>query len=250
MKCYISITFFSQFYMSLFSKEDSKAQIEELINSFKQGNLEGFTEALGEKNNQDKDQNSKDTKYMFGGRSDFFTNENFGLGDMFNDDRNIEKPQKNFDFNDKEPQVPGKDVILGLIDKYNDNLKYRIQLKNLNFFKWIKCYSIITNSQVRNIDLALGKLKSFSFDSKNTLCEIKEVSIIDCIQILDVIDINLKKKKIILTKNENFSSDNVDNIINDYFFKTGDIIFCSFKNKEENEKNFIRMCLKEIQKII
>ena len=63
------------------------------------------------------------------------------------------------------------------------------------------------NKEIQNVNLCLNTLKKmYSFDNNSTsvLCEVKNLLIIDCYQLLDVIDANFSTKKIILTKFKQF----------------------------------------------
>lgn len=139
-----------------------------------------------------------------------------------------------------------------LIEKNNNLQKAKFLLKKYNLFKWLNAYTQLYNTEIQNIDLAFSNLKKYSFNSNLTLCEVKRVTIIDCIQIISVVDITLKKKNIILTKydysNTN-SSENINSIINDYFLKVGDLFLCKFSGKNEPEKDYIKVNIREIQKI-
>lgn len=144
------------------------------------------------------------------------------------------------------------DKINLLIEKNNTLQKTKFQLKNYNLFKWLNAYSQLYNTEVQSIDLAFSNLKKYSFNSNLALCEVKRITIIDCIQIISVIDITLKKKNIILTKYDytnNNSNENINNIINDYFLKVGDLFLCKFSGKNEPEKDYIKINIREIQKI-
>ena len=137
-----------------------------------------------------------------------------------------------------------QDIILSFINKYEENIYYNELLKKLNLIKWLSSYSIITGNQIQSISLVLNHFKNnFSFNCSSILCEVKEVLIVDCIQVLTVIDIKLNKKKIILTNYENKNNF----LIDDYFLREGDIIL--FRTKQKLEEKFLKLNTKEIQKI-
>ena len=137
-----------------------------------------------------------------------------------------------------------QDIILYFINKYEENIYYNELLKKLNLIKWLSSYSIITGNQIQSISLVLNHFKNnFSFNCSSILCEVKEVLIVDCIQVLTVIDIKLNKKKIILTNYENKNNF----LIDDYFLREGDIIL--FRTKQKLEEKFLKLNTKEIQKI-
>lgn len=137
------------------------------------------------------------------------------------------------------------------IDKYNARKKEEFQLKSYNLLKWLKAYSLLTNTEVQNIELAFSKLKNYTFTSPTTLCEVKSITIIDCIQIISVVDVTLKKKNLILYKNEYKanSNENLNSIINDYFLKVGDLFLCRLNGREEPEKDYIKVNVREIEKL-
>lgn len=141
--------------------------------------------------------------------------------------------------------------INSLIDKYNAKKKEEFQLKSFNLFKWLKAYSLLTNTEVQNIELALSKLKNYTYTSPSTLCEVKSITIIDCIQVISVVDVTLKRKNLILYKNEykQNSNENLNSIINDYFLKVGDLFLCRLNGREEPEKDYIKVNIREIEKL-
>jgi len=136
-----------------------------------------------------------------------------------------------------------ENIILDLLNKYEVNFNYNELLKKINLVKWLFCYTILTGNQIKSISLVLNHFKNnFSFSSNSTLCEVKEVIIIDCLQVLTIIDIKLNKKKIILTNYENKNNF----LIDDYFLREGDIILFRMKNKDEK---YLKLNVKDIQKL-
>ena len=136
-----------------------------------------------------------------------------------------------------------ENIILDLLNKYQANFNYNELIKKINLVKWLFGYTILTGNQIKNVCLVLNHFKNnFSFNSNSTVCEVKEVIIIDCLQVLTVIDIKIKKKKIILTIYENKNNF----LIDDYFLREGDIILFRMKNKDEK---YLKLNVKDIQKL-
>ena len=136
-----------------------------------------------------------------------------------------------------------ENIILEFLNKYEVNFNYKELLKKINLVKWLYSYTILTGNQIKSISLVLNYFKNnFSFNSNSTVCEVKEVIIIDCLQVLTVIDIKLNKKKIILTNIENKNNF----LIDDYFLREGDIILFRMQNKDEK---YLKLNVKEIQKL-
>ena len=160
-------------------------------------------------------------------------------------------PSKSVKMTDKPPEKDSFENILKIIEVFKNNEKYKYKLRNINLFKWLKAYSIISETEIQNIDYALNKLKSHSFQSNSLICEVKDVCVVDCIQVLTVVDINLRSGKLILIKDEaesiKSSNEDLRLIINDYHFNIGDILLCRLKNKEQLEGEYFMMNLREIQ---
>ena len=135
-----------------------------------------------------------------------------------------------------------KDYIINIIEKNNEHQFYLNLIKNINLFKWLYAYNILSNNEIHNISFVLNKIKSnYSFECKNTIAEVKEIIINDCIQILNIIDINLNKKKLILISE--------DKIIDDNFLNIGDIIFFNINTIYQEENDFYKINVKQIQKL-
>ena len=132
-------------------------------------------------------------------------------------------------------------IIQELKDKKENNNIFQNILSKINILKWLKAYSILFNKEVQSVNICLSKLRNlYSFDSSNSniLCEIKNMFIIDCYQLLDVIDANFVCKKIILTKNVKKDSKDKGKItiVQEYFVNIGDLIL--FK-KPQSCTNFV-----------
>ena len=131
-------------------------------------------------------------------------------------------------------------------------------LRKINILKWMKVYNILMNKEVQNVNLCLNTLKKmYSFDSGNSsiLCEVKNLLIIDCYQLLDVIDANFSKKKIILTKNvkKNKEDKGKIKILYEYYVNIGDLILFKrplTKGDIVYGEEFLELDIKDIQKIV
>ena len=135
-----------------------------------------------------------------------------------------------------------KDYILNIIEKNNEHQFYLNLIKNINLFKWLYAYNILSSNEIQNISFVLNKIKNnYSFESNNTIAEVKEIIINDCIQILNIIDINLNKKKLILISE--------DKIIDDNFLNIGDIIIFNINSGFQEENDFYKINIKQIQKL-
>ena len=166
--------------------------------------------------------------------------------------------QPHFDFG-----IPlNENSSLSLIQKFKDKKEIKENLENIlkkiNILKWMKVYTILMNKEIQNVNLCLNTLKKiYSFNSGNSsiLCEVKNLFIIDCYQLLDVIDANFVTKKIILTKNvkKNSKDKGKIKILYEYYVNIGDLIL--FKrplNKPDIAygEEFLELDIKDIQKIV
>jgi len=135
-----------------------------------------------------------------------------------------------------------KDYIINIIEKNNEHQFYLNLIKKINIFKWLYAYNILSNNEIHNISFVLNKIKNnYSFECNNTIAEVKEIIINDCIQILNVIDINLNKKKLILISE--------DKIIDDNFLNIGDIIIFNINMIYQDDNDFYKINIKQIQKL-
>ena len=135
-----------------------------------------------------------------------------------------------------------KDYIINIIEKNNEHQFYLNLIKNINLFKWLYAYNILSNNEIHNISFVLNKIKNnYSFECNNTIAEVKEIIINDCIQILNIIDINLNKKKLILISE--------DKIIDDNFLNIGDIIIFNINMIYQDDNDFYKINIKQIQKL-
>ena len=166
--------------------------------------------------------------------------------------------QPHFDFG-----IPlNENSSLSLIQQFKDKKEIKENfeniLKRINILKWMKVYTILMNKEIQNVNLCLNTLKKiYSFNSGNSsiLCEVKNLFIIDCYQLLDVIDANFVTKKIILTKNvkKNSKDKGKIKILYEYYVNIGDLIL--FKrplNKPDIAygEEFLELDIKDIQKIV
>lgn len=156
------------------------------------------------------------------------------------------------DFNNKKPSTnhnngknPSEICLQTIIQKKKENNLLMHLLKNISLTKWINTYSKLIDTNFQSIEEILKKLQSYTFEAKSTICEVKEVTVLDCIQIITVKDIRLNEKKIILTKN-NGNHESEGDLINDYYLKEGDVFLC--KNKFTYNSDFIRLNLNDIQR--
>ena len=166
--------------------------------------------------------------------------------------------QPHFDFG-----IPlNENASLSIIQKYKDkkeiNENFQKTLSKINILKWLKAYNILMNKEVQNVNLCLSQLKkiySFDYSKSSVLCEVKRLYIIDCYQLLDVIDANFTMKKIILTKNvkKNSKDKGKIKIFYEYFVNIGDLIL--FKKPQTNPnivygEEYLDLDIKDIQKIM
>ena len=166
--------------------------------------------------------------------------------------------QPHFDFG-----IPlNENASLSVIQKFKEKKEIKENFENIlrkiNILKWIKVYNILMNKEVQNVNLCLNTLKKmYSFDSGNSsiLCEVKNLLIIDCYQLLDVIDANFSKKKIILTKNvkKNKEDKGKIKILYEYYVNIGDLILFKrplTKSDIVYDEEFLELDIKDIQKIV
>ena len=166
--------------------------------------------------------------------------------------------QPHFDFG-----IPlNENASLSIIQKFKEKKEIKENFENIlrkiNILKWIKVYNILMNKEVQNVNLCLNTLKKmYSFDSGNSsiLCEVKNLLIIDCYQLLDVIDANFSTKKIILTKNvkKNKEDKGKIKILYEYYVNIGDLILFKkplTKTDMVYGEEFLELDIKDIQKIV
>lgn len=150
-----------------------------------------------------------------------------------------------------QPDPADFDKIRSSLDIIAEDKKIKSECSDLNLLNWLRSHSIVSGNYVQNVDYILTKLKDYSLKSKSTICEVKKIDVVDCCQILTVVDIFKKAIKLILIKDEQEilknSNENLKLIINDYFFKKGDILLCNLQNKEIQENQYIILNLKEVQ---
>ena len=166
--------------------------------------------------------------------------------------------QPHFDFG-----IPlNENASLSVIQKFKEKKEIKENFENIlrkiNILKWIKVYNILMNKEVQNVNLCLNTLKKmYSSDSGNSsiLCEVKNLLIIDCYQLLDVIDANFTTKKIILTKNvkKNKEDKGKIKILYEYYVNIGDLILFKrplTKTDMVYGEEFLELDIKDIQKIV
>ena len=218
--------------------------------------LQEFSNTLTKiKNNQETVQNQYNNNMLTDYNQNLFKER---YPDYANQDIFSEPPVLSYPSESGIVEIQNKDnekslgKILEFIEKHKVNEKYKKILDQLNIFKWMKSYSIFSGNEIQSVDLTLNKLKEFSIDSEqsSTLCEVKDICVVDCIQVLTVIDAKLNYAKLILIKDEKEniknSNENLNLIINDYFFKVGDILIFNLKNKEKVKNQYFKLNLKEI----
>ena len=166
--------------------------------------------------------------------------------------------QPHFDFGIPLNENSSLSVIQKFKDKKEIKENFEYILRKINILKWMKVYTILMNKEIQNINLCLNTLKKmYSFNSGNTsiLCEVKNLLIIDCYQLLDVIDANFATKKIILTKNVKKNSEDKGKIkiLYEYYVNIGDLILFKrplVKPDIVYGEQFLELDIKDIQKIV
>ena len=199
--------------------------------------------------------------------TDFRFSKNKNITEKNKDDSQFERMEKlreglqnqpHFDFG-----IPlNENSSLSVLQKFKEKKEIKENLENIlrkiNILKWMKVYTILMNKEIQNINLCLNTLKRmYSFNSGNTsiLCEVKNLLIIDCYQLLDVIDADFVAKKIILTKKAKKNSEDKGKIkiLYEYYVNIGDLIL--FKKPLSipdivNGEEFLELDIKDIQKIV
>ena len=166
--------------------------------------------------------------------------------------------QPHFDFGIPLNENASLSIIQKFKDKKEINENFQKTLSKINILKWLKVYTILMNKEIQNVNLCLNQLKklySFDLSKSSILCEVKNLYIIDCYQLLDVIDASFKTKKIILTKNvkKNSKDKGKIKIFYEYFVNIGDLILFKKPNIKPNiiyGEEYLEMDIKDIQKIV
>ena len=166
--------------------------------------------------------------------------------------------QPHFDFGIPLNENSSLSVIQRFKEKKEIKENFENILRKINILKWMKVYTILLNKEIQNVNLCLNTLKkTYSFNSGNTsiLCEVKNLLIIDCYQLLDVIDANFVTKKIILTKNvkKNTEDKGKIKILYEYYVNIGDLILFKrplIKPEIAYGEEFLELDIKDIQKIV
>ena len=166
--------------------------------------------------------------------------------------------QPHFDFGIPLNEKSSLSIIQKFKDKKETSQNFEKILRKINILKWMKVYTILMNKEIQSINLCLNQLKkTYSFDSGNSsvLCEVKNLLIIDCYQLLDVIDANFVTKKIILTKNvkKNPNDKGKIKILYEYYVNIGDLILFKrplLKPEIVYGEEFLELDIKDIQKIV
>ena len=166
--------------------------------------------------------------------------------------------QPHFDFG-----IPlNENASLSIIQKYKEkkeiNKNFQKTFSKINILKWLKLYTILMNKEIKNFNYCLNQLRmvySFDYSKSSIICEVKNIYIIDCYQLLDVIDSNLSTKKLILTKNvkKNSKDKGKIKILYEYFVNIGDLLL--FKKPQSKAdivygEEYLELDIKDIQKII
>ena len=166
--------------------------------------------------------------------------------------------QPHFDFGIPLNENASLSIIQKFKDKKEINENFQKTLSKINILKWLKVYTVLMNKEIQNVNLCLNQLKklySFDLSKSSILCEVKNIYIIDCYQLLDVIDANFKTKKIILTKNvkKNSKDKGKIKIFYEYFVNIGDLILFKKPYLKPNVvfgEEYLEMDIKDIQKIV
>ncbi len=166
--------------------------------------------------------------------------------------------QPHFDFGIPLNENASLSIIQKYKDKKEENENFQRMLSKINILKWLKVYTVLMNKEIQNVNLCLNQLKklySFETSKSSVLCEVKSLYIIDCYQLLDVIDANFSLKKIILTKNikKNSKDKGKIKIFYEYFVNIGDLIL--FKKPQSKPtvaygEEYLELDIKDIQKIV
>ena len=166
--------------------------------------------------------------------------------------------QPHFDFGIPLNENASLSIIQKYKDKKEENENFQRMLSKINILKWLKVYTVLMNKEIQNVNLCLNQLKklySFEASKSSILCEVKNLYIIDCYQLLDVIDANFSFKKIILTKNvkKNSKDKGKIKIFYEYFVNVGDLIL--FKKPQIKPtiaygEEYLELDIKDIQKIV
>ena len=166
--------------------------------------------------------------------------------------------QPHFDFGIPLNENASLSIIQKYKDKKEENENFQRMLSKINILKWLKVYTVLMNKEIQNVNLCLNQLKklySFETSKSSILCEVKNLYIIDCYQLLDVIDSNFSLKKIILTKNvkKNSKDKGKIKIFYEYFVNIGDLIL--FKKPQIKPtvaygEEYLELDIKDIQKIV
>ena len=166
--------------------------------------------------------------------------------------------QPHFDFGIPLNENASLSIIQKYKDKKEENENFQRMLSKINILKWLKVYTVLMNKEIQNVNLCLNQLKklySFETSKSSILCEVKNLYIIDCYQLLDVIDANFVFKKIILTKNvkKNSKDKGKIKIFYEYFVNIGDLIL--FKKPQTKPtvvygEEYLELDIKDIQKIV
>ena len=166
--------------------------------------------------------------------------------------------QPHFDFGIPLNENASLSIIQKFKEKKEINENFNRILSKINILKWLKVYSVLMNKEIQNVNFCLNQLKklySFDFSKSSILCEVKNLYIIDCYQLLDVIDANFATKKIILTKNikKNSKDKGKIKILYEYFVNIGDLLLFKKPQIRPNivyGEEYFELDIKDIQKII
>ena len=166
--------------------------------------------------------------------------------------------QPDFDFGIPLNENASLSIIQKFMDKKDTTENFEKILSKINILKWLKVYSVIMNKDITSVNFCLNQLKqlySFDYSKSKILCEVKNLNVIDCYQLLDVIDANLTMKKIILTKKIKKDSKDKGKIrlFCEYFVNIGDFIMFIKPNANSTmsyNEEYLQLDIKDIHKII
>ena len=166
--------------------------------------------------------------------------------------------QPHFDFGIPLNENASLSIIQKFKEKKEINDNFQRALSKINIIKWLKIYSILWNKQIQNVNYCLNQLRmiySFDYSKSSIICEVKNIFIIDCYQLLDVIDANFSTKKLILTKNvkKNSKDKGKIKIFYENFVNVGDLLLFKKPQSKTNiiyGEGYLELDIKDIQKIV
>lgn len=156
-------------------------------------------------------------------------------------------PSKNAN-NDHENE---KEKVLDFIEKLKVDGKYKKYFKNFSMCNWLQGYILVSGCEIQTVEYTFTKLKKYSFQCSPSMCEVKAISQADCLQIITVVDINLKRLKLLVTKEEenkmDYSKADIKSIVHDYYFDIGDVLLVNLEKARLLHDDTLTICLKSIE---